>query len=308
MNGFVQAALAMTLLLGAAGAAAPQPAERPVPRTHAHNDYEHPHPLFDALHEGFVGVEADVYLVGTELRVAHDKVKDWSSVPTLEASYLEPLRELKAGRNGGGIYPDGTPVLLLVDIKTEAVATYQRVHKVLAAYQAKAPGLFTTYTRSPGGTYQVTRGAVTVVISGNRPRAAMAGQDMRYAGYDGRPADIGPDVRPEDSPAFVTLISENWDVVFTGPAKWNGNGEMPEATRAKLKGMVEAVHAEGKMLRFWRLPVDGPAVWGPLYDAGVDLINTDDLKGLAAYVKSRAAEKAHAPRSGDDRGSAQRQG
>ena len=35
-------------------APAPEPAERPLPRTHAHNDYDHPHPLFDALHHGFV--------------------------------------------------------------------------------------------------------------------------------------------------------------------------------------------------------------------------------------------------------------
>src|SRR5205085_4392931 len=139
---------------------------------HAHNDYEHPHPLFDALHEGFVGVEADVYLVGTELRVAHEKAKDWSKVPTLEAAYLTPLREIKARRNNGGIYADGTPVLLLVDIKTEAAATYARVHEVLASYQAKNPGLFAEVARGADGKYETKHGAVNVVITGNRPRAA----------------------------------------------------------------------------------------------------------------------------------------
>jgi hypothetical protein len=71
---------------------------------------------------------------------------------------------------------------------------------------------------------------------------------------------------------------------------------MPAATRAALKAMVDAAHAEGKMLRFWNLPVDGPPVWGPLYDAGVDLINTDDLKGLADYLRSRSANDSRAPR------------
>src|SRR3954463_15588646 len=88
------------LALAAAPAPVPAPADKPVLRTHAHNDYEHPHPLFDALHEGFVGVEADVYRVGNELRVAHYKVKDWSTVPTLEASYLQPLAELWDRRGG----------------------------------------------------------------------------------------------------------------------------------------------------------------------------------------------------------------
>src|SRR3954466_4099080 len=116
----VRACLVVAIFL--CSVAAPQPpkaADPPRPRTHAHNDYEHSHPLFDALHEGFVGVEADVYLVGKELRVAHERAKDWSAVPTFETAYLTPLSELQARRNNGGIYADGTPVLLLVDIKTE---------------------------------------------------------------------------------------------------------------------------------------------------------------------------------------------
>src|SRR4051812_12734941 len=32
-------------------------------RAHAHNDYEHEHPLLDALEAGFASVEADVWLV-----------------------------------------------------------------------------------------------------------------------------------------------------------------------------------------------------------------------------------------------------
>ena len=45
------------------------------------------------------------------------------------------------------------------------------------------------------------------------------------------------------------------------------------------------MHGEGKQLRFWNLPKDAPAVWGPLWDAGVDLINTDDLAGLSRFVE-----------------------
>jgi hypothetical protein len=279
------AVFAALLALAAAPAPVPAPAETPVPRTHAHNDYEHPHPLFDALHEGFVGVEADVYLVGAELHVAHDKVKDWSTVPTLEAAYLTPLAEL-ASRRRGQVYADRTPLLLLVDIKTEAAATYRRLHQVVGEFQAKYPELFSVYSKEPGGGWKVKRGAINVVISGNRPREVMAAQDVRYAGVDGRPADLGTGAAAE----LVPLVSENWDVVFTGAAKWDGSGEMPAATRAKLQNLVRAAHAEGKQLRFWKLPVDAPAVWGPLYDAGVDLINTDDLAGLARFIKGRGGD------------------
>src|SRR5687768_12402642 len=276
-------------------APASSPAERPVPRTHAHNDYLHPRPLFDALSHGFVGVEADVFLVGTDLRVSHNPVPDWTKVPTLQGAYLKPLAD-QAKRHKSGVYADGSRLLLLVDIKTEAVATYRRLHEVLAESQSAHPGLFTRYGKANAtGRYDVAPGAVDVVISGNRPRAFMAAQDERYAGYDGRLADVGPDARPDDAPEFVPLVSDNWNTVFTGDARWNGAGPVPAATKAKLEKLVADVHAEGKRLRFWNLPKDGPNVWGPLYDAGVDLINTDDLAGLAAFVASRASSPTGQP-------------
>src|SRR5215212_3935529 len=49
----------IVFLVSALGATStPEPAERSIPRTHAHNDYDHTNPLFDALHQGFIGVEA----------------------------------------------------------------------------------------------------------------------------------------------------------------------------------------------------------------------------------------------------------
>jgi hypothetical protein len=40
-------------------------------------------------------------------------------------------------------------------------------------------------------------------------------------------------------------------------------------------------------LRFWATP-DSPAVWDELLNAGVDLINADDLRGLQAHMRQRA--------------------
>ena len=276
---------------GANAADAPKPSDRPRARTHAHNDYEHPHPLFDALHEGFVGVEADVYLVGADLRVSHNAAADWSKVPTLQASYLSPLRDLVRRRNNGGVYADGTPLLLLVDIKTDAEPTYARLHQVLGEYQTATPGLFTTYTATIDGRYTVATGAITVVVSGNRPREAMKRQTTRLAGYDGRVADVGRDAAADTAPGFMPLVSDNWNLVFKGESAWDGTGQMPAAARARLAELVAAVHGEGKQLRFWNLPKDTPAVWGPLWEAGVDLLNTDDLAGLSRFVESRAADK-----------------
>ena len=275
--------MVVAVVAGAAGGEAAAPADRPVPRTHAHNDYEHAHPLFDALHHGFVGVEADIYLVGRDLRVSHEASKDWTRVPTLQDAYLSPLRDLMKRRHNGGIYADGTPVLLLIDIKTDAAATYARLHEVLEEYQAATPGLFTSHVAKDGGGWATTAGAVNVVISGNRPAEPMRRQPKRLAGYDGRLKDVGRG----ESPAFMPLVSDNWNNVFSGDAAWDGGGEMPLAAKARLAKLVADVHGEKKQVRLWNLPRDNPAVWGPLYDAGVDLINTDDLAGLSRYLASR---------------------
>src|SRR5262245_24855387 len=81
--------------------------ERVVPlrHTHAHNDYEHKRPLFDALDQGFCSVEADVFLTDGRLLVGHER-KDLRPERTLESLYLDPLRE-RARANGGRVYPGG---------------------------------------------------------------------------------------------------------------------------------------------------------------------------------------------------------
>src|SRR5262249_44809854 len=82
-----------------------QPAPTPLTRVHAHNDYVHPHPLFDALDHGFCSVEADIYLVDSQLLVAHERFQT-KPEHTLQALYLDPLRE-RVKKNGGHVYPNG---------------------------------------------------------------------------------------------------------------------------------------------------------------------------------------------------------
>ena len=252
-----------------------RPAPRPLPQAHAHNDYEHTRPLLDALDQGFTSVEADVYLVDGELLVGHDP-EDVRPGRTLQSLYLDPLAE-RARRNHGRIYRGSRQqVQLLVDIKNTGAATYTEIDEVLRDYAR----LLTRYAYG-----RVRPGAVTVVISGDRPRELMASQRVRYAFYDGRLTDLG-----SGAPAsFIPLISDNWTKTFT----WQGEGPMPADQRAKLRQIVATAHADRQRVRFWATPeTPGPAreaVWTELLDAGVDHINTDDLAGLAAFLRARAA-------------------
>jgi hypothetical protein len=131
----------------------------PLLRAHAHNDYEHKRPLLDALNQGFCSVEADVYLVGGELLVAHT-TRELRPERTLEKLYLAPLKE-RIRTNGGRVYDERTTFYLMIDVKSEAKETYAAVHKILARY-----GDILSVTRD--GKHEA--GAVTVVVSGNRDR------------------------------------------------------------------------------------------------------------------------------------------
>ena len=127
------------------------PAATPLPRAHAHNDYLHDRPLFDALDRGFCSVEADIYLVDGELRVGHSR-SELKAGSTLESLYLEPLKQIvsrnkidgqpqdqdggKAGRaSNGRVYPGGPVFTLLIDIKTDGETVYQHLHQVLTGYR-----------------------------------------------------------------------------------------------------------------------------------------------------------------------------
>src|SRR5437763_12069874 len=107
------ALLAAAALVAAVRADDPPAAKAtPLLHAHAHNDYEHKRPLFDALGHGFCSVEADVYLTGDQLLIGHER-KDLRPERTLEKLYLDPLRE-RVKANGGRVYPGGPMFYLLV--------------------------------------------------------------------------------------------------------------------------------------------------------------------------------------------------
>jgi hypothetical protein len=256
-------AVTMIATLPVLAAAADEPVV-PLIHAHAHNDYEHRRPLFDALDCGFCSVEADVFLTDGRLLVGHTR-KDLKPERTLERLYLDPLRQ-RVQANHGRVYKDGPTIFLLIDVKTEGRATYAALAKVLPQYAD-----ILSVTRHG----QFDAKAVTVVISGNRDRDAIAGQDVRYAGIDGRLSDLNSTARVD----LVPWISDNWILNFG----WRGNGPMPEKDRMKLHDAVRKAHAHGRLVRFWATP-EKVEVWKELRAAGVDLINTDQLPELQRFL------------------------
>lgn len=240
--------------------------DKPLPRAHSHNDYEHKRPLLDALDCGFCSVEADIWLVKGALLVAHTPLA-WDTKRTLEALYLDPLRA-RAKANKGAIQP-GAPFYLMIDVKTDATETCAALAKVLEKYAD-----ILSVTRE--GKTEVK--AVTVVISGNRDQKALAAQKVRFAALDGRPPDLDG-----DAPAhLIPWVSQSWKALF----KWDGTGAMPDAERTKLRDLVAKAHKQGRKVRLWATP-ENEAVWKELLAAEVDFVNTDKLKELEKFLRDQ---------------------
>lgn len=231
---------------------------------HAHNDYNHSRPLLDALSHGFGSVEADVFLVDGELLVAHSSF-EVRRERTLEKLYLQPLAD-RCKANQGRVYRDGPELMLLVDLKSEAEATYAMLLDKLAPFDSML-------TKLVDG--KVTSGAVRIVVSGNRPVQTMAKQTSRIAFLDGRMNDLDSNTPVELAP----VVSDQWSNHF----KWRGRDAMPKDEIEKLNALVAKSHEQHRKLRFWGAP-DNEATWDQLAESGVDLINTDKLKELAEFL------------------------
>lgn len=239
---------------------------QPQIRAHAHNDYAHPRPLLDALEQGFCSIEADVWLVEGELLVAHDR-EAVKSGRTLQALYLDPLRQL-IRRNAGRIYTNGPTCTLMIDVKSEATPTYTALREVLRGY-ADVLTEFTPSTSTPR--------ALTIILSGNRASEVVAAEPVRQVALDGRLTDLNSSAPPH----LIPLISDDWRQHFT----WRGDGALSEVERQKLHEFVRRAHEQGRRLRFWAAP-DSAAGWRELKSAGVDLIGTDNLSGLAGFLRA----------------------
>ena len=238
---------------------------KPLPSAHAHNDYEHENPLFDALNHGFMSVEADVWLINGELYVSHNRPGNLSKTPVLKDLYLEPLAQ-RISQQQGWVYA-GYPhsFSLMIDLKNEGENTYRRLKEELSDFEYL---LKARRNQAP---------PIMIFLSGDRPISTVQNDPSRLLGIDGRPDDLGKGF----DAAFMPVVSQRYGKILT----WNGKGEIPEKELKKLQDLVEKTHAEGKKLRLWASP-ETEACWEVLLKAGVDMINTDELARLQQFLEA----------------------
>lgn len=211
------------------------------------------------------------------LYVAHD-AEDINPGRTLQSLYLNPLQK-RIKKNGGFVDNEATPLILFIDIKTDADSTYLVLSNILKKYD----DILTGYQNN-----KIHPGPVEVVISGNRPLEIMKSQKYRYTSYDGRITDLESNLPA----SFMSFISDNWTNHFS----WNGRGSFPSTEKQKLHSIIELAHEKRRKVRFWKTDVDTLAyqinLWNEALSAGVDIIITDKIGFLKNFLvdKNKSAD------------------
>ncbi|MCC6289750.1 MAG: phosphatidylinositol-specific phospholipase C/glycerophosphodiester phosphodiesterase family protein [Chitinophagaceae bacterium] len=236
-----------------------QPSVYTTANAHSHNDYEKPQPFTAAYQQQFGSIEADIFLKDDELYVAHTD-DQLAQQRTLDSFYLKPLAAL-IKRNKGFAYADKKRQLqLMIDIKTEAVSTLNK----LIAQIKKYPSLIACPT-------------LKIVISGNRPAPAAFSTVPAFIHFD---AQFTVDY-PEAALKKVEMYSDN----FKNYSQWKGQGMIAEKDSLAIASAIQKAHAVHKKVRFWNAP-DTPEAWDFFMSVGVDYINTDHIAEMAAYLKN----------------------
>lgn len=234
-------------------------------RGHAHNDYEHPRPLQDALDNHFRSVEADVWLVGGQIQVSHYGLFYSGSLKDL---YLDPLQQKV--NSLGSVQGDQKPFLLWLDIKDENPELPQKLQELLANYP-----MLTRYVA-----HQKTEGPVSIVLTGrgSAKRRYIEKFTTRFACRDNLRLTEG-DPNFEEGWCWYSL---HWPDYIA----WDGNSQITEDQKLKLQSLVKLVHSKHRKVRFWDAP-DNEAAWNATEVAGADLIHTDQLDAMRSFFEFR---------------------
>ncbi|MGB3151072.1 MAG: alkaline phosphatase [Maribacter sp.] len=233
-------------------------------RIHSHNDYYQDVPFWKAFSSGTSSIEADVFLIGDSLYVAHSG-QEIDSARTLEKLYLEPLQKLK---EIGLEIPKN--LQLLIDIKSEPYTTLNAIIRTLEKY----PEL-------------INNDRFSFVISGNRPRLSEYVNYPDFIFFDYQSLDVVTDLSIIKKIALVSLSYNNF-------SSWNGKGRLTAEDLEKVTATIKKAKSFGKPFRFWATP-DSKTAWKAFAHLGVDFINTDKPFECAQYLNTLASREYRNP-------------
>ena len=222
---------------------------------HSHNDYEQNVPFWNAYANGLNSIEVDVFLKNDILFATHEEYEIIKN-RTIENLYLQPIKKALALQMG-----NSRKLQLLVDIKSEAISTLNKLIAVLEAY----PEIINNQN-------------ISVVISGNRPNLSQYTNYPDYISFDYQSLENIENTKIWDKIALISLNFKDFTV-------WNGKGRLTATDYEKVNSVIQRAHIFGKPFRFWGAP-DSKTAWKTFKDLGVDFINTDMPSKSSIYLSS----------------------
>ncbi|KAF2425722.1 hypothetical protein EJ08DRAFT_700268 [Tothia fuscella] len=298
----------------------------PIP-VHSHNDYWRRIPLYEAIHYGVTGVEADVWLFDDEELYVGHTASSLTRNRTFKSLYVDPLVKLLdrqnlhtpfANETRNGIFdvdPSQTMVLL-VDFKTDGSALFPYVEEHLTDLREKN---YLTYYDG----VKVIPGPITVVGTGNAPfQLITANNTYRDIFFDAPLDKLTSDAAwLQANPPYQSVnhvkrnegqgntgvdpalgafqfTSENSyyaSVNFRQSVGFPWRGHLTHKQKTKLRAQIKAAHDKGLKARYWNTP-DWPIglrhhIWSVLVEEGADFLNVDDLKGAAMHDWRRRSQR-----------------
>ncbi len=244
-----------------------QPEVYTTANAHSHNDYQQGSPFYAAYNLKYGSIEVDIYLnvSDNELLVARNAA-DAAQHRTLEELYLKPLSE-NIQNNNGSVYADTSrKLILMLDVKTEAIPAINKLIDILIKYPA--------VTRCP---------TLTIMVTGSKPPSHTYNVYPSFLWFDG----LLSDNYNKEVLSRIALMGDNM-INYT---KWKGKGEPPANEWETIKKIVDKGHSLGKKVRLWNAP-DNMEGWSKLIELGVDYVNTDSIKALAEFLKKNGVRKS----------------
>lgn len=227
-------------------------------KLHAHNDYEKPTPLFNALDNKIYSIEADVFFVKGQLLVAHT-LKESNRKKTLSSLYIDPLVSAFKKHHGYVSADTSYAPSLMIDIKQNGSETIQEIIRLIEPVKKY-------FDRS------INPHAIQIIISGDRGPFDLWKNYPSYIYFDGRPFET----YTQDELNKVAMVSDNY---FKYLSPRNNIGDS-----VKITDVVKIAHNWNKPFRFWASP-DTEAIWRLLYRLGTDIINTDEPARCRKYFE-----------------------
>ena len=149
----------------------------------------------------------------------------------------------------------------MLDVKSDAVPTLNKIIDVLQKY----PELI----RTP---------KFKVLISGNKPDPSTYISYPSFVVFDG----LLSTRYTKEALSRMIMLSDN----FITYSSWKGTGPIPANVFERLQKLITRAHGLGKQVRLWNVP-DFDEAWTKVIELGVDYIDSDSIKALAAFLKKQ---------------------